>query len=343
MTLRAVSSCELCAGCFPSASNMSIQNPEPIAIVGTSCRFPGGVRDLKSFWDLIAKGVDAITEIPSDRFDVAALYDPRPATPGKVMTRWGGFLDQIDQFDPACFGLAPREVERLDPQQRLLLETTWEALEDAGQTASRIAGSSTGVFVGMWLSDFEARLFDDPSRIDFHMTTGSGRYSASGRLSYTFGLQGPSITIDTACSSSLVAVHLACQSLRTRESSMALAGAANVILQPHITIAYSQSQMMAPDGRCKFGDARANGYVRSEGAAVIVLKRLSDALANGDPIHALILGSAVNNDGQTSGYLTTPGSAGQEELLRKAYADANVSPGKIQYVEAHGTGTAAGG
>jgi len=315
---------------------------EPIAIIGIGCRFPGGVRNPDTFWQLLKNGVDAISEVPSSRFDLETYYDPTPATPGKVMSRWGGYLDHIDQFDAAFFGISPREADRMDPQQRLLLETAWEALEDAGQVPDTAATQQTGVFVGLWLNDYEARLFKNPSKVDFYMTTGTGRYSASGRLSYALGLQGPSITLDTACSSSLVAVHLACQSLRNGECNLALAGGANVILQPHITIAYSQSKMMSPDGRCKFGDARANGYVRSEGAAVIALKTLSQALADGDPIYALIRGSAVNNDGKTSGFLATPGSAGQEEMLRKAYANADLSPGAVQYVEAHGTGTNAG-
>jgi myxalamid-type polyketide synthase MxaE and MxaD len=270
---------------------------------------------------MLVNGVDAIGDVPPDRFDVDAYYDPAPATRGKVMTRQGGFLNHIDRFDPLFFGISPREAERMDPQQRLLLETAWEALEDAGQVTDRLLGSQTGVFVGLWLSDYEPRLFADPDGIDFYMTTGSGRYSASGRLSYFFGFQGPSFTIDTACSSSLVAVHQAVQSLRSGECNLALAGAANVILQPHITIAYSQSRMMAPDGRCKFGDANANGYVRSEGCGLIVLKRLSEALADHDPIHAVIAGSAVNNDGRSSGFLATPGRAGQEDVLRKAYRD----------------------
>lgn len=319
-----------------------IQNPpEPIAIIGMGCRFPGGVNNPQSFWQLLTAEIDAIGEIPSGRFDVNSYYDPRPATPGKMNTRWGGFLQHIEEFDALFFGISPREAERMDPQQRLLLEVGYEALEDAGVVPSRLGGSRTGVFVGQWLGDYEARLSADPN-FDFYMTTGTGRYSTSGRLSYVFGLQGPSITVDTACSSSLVAVHLACQSLVAGESSIALAGAANIILEPHITIAYSQSGMMAPDGRCKFGDARADGYVRSEGVALIVLKRLSDALADGDRIHAVILGSAVNNDGRTGEFMTTPAIQGQKELLRQAYAAAGVSPGEVQYVEAHGTGTRAG-
>ena len=318
------------------------QTREAIAIVGIGCRYPGGVSGPGSFWLALRNELDAIGEIPSDRIDVAKYFDPRPATPGKMMTRWGGFLDQVDRFDASFFGISPREADRLDPQQRLLLEVAWEALEDAGQSQERLSGSDGSVFIGMWLNDYESRMFADAAGVDFYMTTGSGRYSASGRLSYVFGLQGPSLTIDTACSSSLVAVHLACRSLWSGESSLALAGGANVILQPHISIAYSQSKMMAPDGRCKFGDASANGYVRSEGAGMVVLKPHLAALRDGDPIYALIQGSAVNNDGRSSGYMATPARIGQEELLRRAYKDAGVSPGSVSYVEAHGTGTSAG-
>lgn len=338
--------------CDATVISMKIKNPtevppsgssrSPIAIIGIGCRLPGGIKDPKTFWRLLRDGVDAIKEIPPDRMDVAFYYDPRPATPGKMMTRWGGFLEQIDSFDAGFFDTSPREAERMDPQQRILLEVAWEALEDAGQAVDRLSGDGIGVFIGLWLNDYEARLFANPGCVDFHMTTGTGRYSCSGRLSYALGLQGPSLTLDTACSSSLVAVHLACQSLWSNECSMALAGGANVILQPHISIAYSQSKMMAPDGRCKFGDAGANGYVRSEGVGIVVLKPLAAALKDGDPVHAVIRGTAVNNDGKSSGYMTTPGRRGQEEVLRKAYRDAGVSPGQVQYVEAHGTGTVAG-
>lgn len=216
------------------------------------------------------------------------------------MTTWGGFLDRIDEFDAGFFGISPREAERMDPQQRLLLETAWEALEDAGQDVRRLEGSNTAVYIGQWLSDFEGRLFTDPEAVDFYMTTGSGRYAASGRLSYTLGLRGPSLTLDSACSSSLAAVHLAARAIRHGDADVALAGGANIILQPHITIAYSQSRMMAPDGRCKFGDASGDGYVRSEGAAIVVLKSLARAQADGDRIYAVIHGSAVNNDGRAA-------------------------------------------
>jgi phthiocerol/phenolphthiocerol synthesis type-I polyketide synthase B len=318
------------------------RTPVPVAIVGIGCRFPGGVVDPETFWQLLIDGVDAITDIPRDRMAIDRYYDPRPAVPGRIMTRWGGFLTGIDEFDAAFFGISPREAERMDPQQRLLLETAWEALEDAGVDVGTLEGSSTSVFVGQWLSDFEGRLFADPENADFYMTTGSGRYSASGRISYALGLRGASLTIDTACSSSLVAAHLAVRSIRSGESTMALAGGVNVILQPHISIAYSQSRMMAPDGRCKFGDASGDGYVRSEGAALIALKSLPRALADGDRIYAVIRGSAVNNDGRSSGSMGTPSRVGQEELLRRAYADAGVAPSRVGYFEAHGTGTRAG-
>ncbi len=315
---------------------------EPIAVIGIGCRFPGGADTPEKFWQLLLSGVDAITDIPFDRFDVNAYYDPRPATPGKVITRWGGFLKDIDKFDAAFFGSSPREAERLDPQQRLLLETAWEAVEDASLAPGDLPSNQTGVFVGMWINDFEDRMFCDPKRIDFYMATGSGRYTASGRISYFLGLQGPSLTLDTACSSSLMAMHLACRSIWSGECKVALAGGANTILRPQISIAYSQSQMLSPDGRCKFGDARANGYVRSEGAGIVVLKPLSQARADRDPIYALVLGSAANNDGRSSGSFGTPGVAGQEDMLRKAYRDAGISPGRVSYVEAHGTGTNAG-
>jgi myxalamid-type polyketide synthase MxaE and MxaD len=314
---------------------------EPVAIVGIGCRFPGASGP-GAFWRLLAGGVSTVSEIPADRLDVKALYDPRPGVPGRMATRWGGFLEDVDRFDAGFFQMSPREAERLDPQQRLLLEVTWEALEDAGQVPSGLRGSRTGVFVGMWLGDWEARLLRDRDRIDFHMTTGSGRYAAAGRISQLLGAHGPSLVVDTACSSSLVAVHLACQSLWSGESDLTLAGGVNVILEPAITIAYSQSRMMAPDGRCKFGDARADGYVRSEGVGVIVLKPLGRALADGDRIYGVIVGSAVNNDGGTGGSFGTPGQAGQEDLLRTAYRRANVEAAEIHYVEVHGTGTAAG-
>jgi len=314
---------------------------EPIAIIGIGCRFPGA-HGPSAFWELLCNGVDAITEIPPDRFDINAFYDPRPGAPGKIATRWGGFLDQVDHFDANFFGLAPREASRMDPQQRLLLEVAWEAIEDAGQRPSQLNGSRTGVFIGMCYNDYEDLEFQDHRGIDVYVNAGGARSAASGRLSYALGLEGPSIVIDTACSSSLVAVHLACQSLRHGETSLAIAGAVNLILQPESSIGFSQAKMLAPDGRCKVFDARANGFVRSEGIGVVLLKPLAQAQMDGDSIYAVIRGSAINNDGRSSGFLMTPGSEGQKAVIRTACRNAGVSPGQIQYVEAHGTGTSVG-
>jgi len=315
---------------------------EPIAIIGMGCRFPGGANTPEQFWQLLRDGIDAIGPMPPGRFDVDAFYDPTPGNPGKIVTREGGFIDPIDRFDTAFFGISAREATYMDPQQRLLLEVAWEALEDAGQVREKIAGSTTGVFVGMWTSDYEDAMYAASDNIDLYITTGGGRYSASGRLSYIFDFRGPSMTVDSACSSSLVAVHLACQSLWSGEAQMAIAGGVNLIIEPQITIGYSRSGMLSPDGRCKFGDANANGYVRSEGAGIIVLKPLSQALADGDPIHALVRGGAVNNDGHASPVLVAPSSVGQAAMLRDAYRMSGVTPGQVRYVDAHGTGTRVG-
>ncbi|MEO8152059.1 MAG: type I polyketide synthase [Rhizobacter sp.] len=315
---------------------------QSVAIVGIGCRFPGGVTDPASFWQLLSTGVDAITEVPASRIDLARFFDPRPATPGHMMSRRGGFLDRMEEFDAEFFGISPREAQYIDPQQRVLLEAAWEALEDAGQDVLRLEGSSTAVYVGQWVSDFESRLFANPDAIDFPATLGSGRYASSGRISYVFGFRGPSLTIDSACSSSLATVHLAVRSLRSGETRLALAGGVNMILQPHITIGYSQSRMMAADGHCKFGDASGDGYVRSEGAGLVALKLLDQAVADGDRIYAVIRGSAVNNDGRSSGVMGRPSRIGHEEMLRAAYNDAGVSASRVSYVEAHGTGTRAG-
>ena len=317
-------------------------NQEPIAIIGIGCRFPGGVKNTETFWQLLCNEVDAIGTVPANRYDVEALLDDKAQTPGKIIANEGGFIDDIDQFDASFFGISPREANYIDPQQRLLLEVAWEALEDGGQVPTDLLGSQTGVFIGMWTNDYEDRMYQSINDIDLYVTTGGGRYSASGRLSYTFDFRGPSMTVDTACSSSLVSVHLACHSLWSGESAMAVAGGVNLILEPPITIGYSRSRMLSPDARCKFGDARANGYVRSEGAGLIVLKTLSQAQADGDPIYAVIRGSAVNNDGRSSGLLVAPGVDTQIEMLREAYRSAGVNPGDVTYVEAHGTGTGVG-
>jgi acyl transferase domain-containing protein/acyl carrier protein len=313
---------------------------EPIAIIGIGCRFPGA-NDPAAFWRLLRDGVDAIREVPADRFDQQAFYDPDPASPGKMNTRWGGFLEQVDQFDANFFGISPREALRMDPQQRLLLEVTWEALQDAGQVHDRLAGTRAGVFIGISTNDYGRLQWNDFARIDAYAGTGNALSIAANRISYHFDFRGPSLAIDTACSSSLVAVHLACGSLRNGECTLALAGGVNLILSPAIAINFTKAGAMAPDGRCKAFDARANGYVRSEGAGVVVLKPLSRALADGDPIYAVIRGSAVNQDGRSNG-LMAPNPLAQEAVLREAYRQAAVSPGKVQYVEAHGTGTLLG-
>ena len=313
---------------------------EPIAIIGMGCRFPGAPNP-RALWQLMCNGVDAITEVPADRYDVNTVYDPRPGTPGKVMSRMGGFLDQVDQFDAAFFGLSPREASRMDPQHRLLLEVAWEAMEDAGLVPEKLSEEIAGVFIGIITGDYWDRQFRNPANLDVYATAGSARSGAAGRISYALGLQGVSVALDAACSSSLVAVHLACQSLRTGSCTVALAGGVNVLLNPDHTIGFSQGRMMAPDGHCKTFDAQADGYVRSEGAGVVVLKPLSLALANGDPIYAVIRGSSSNNDGHCELFMA-PSVKGQQAGLRQAYHDAGIDPLRVHYVEAHGTGTSVG-
>jgi len=314
---------------------------EPIAIIGLGCRVPGASSPAE-FWRLLERGGDAITEVPRDRWDVDAYFDPDQDAPGKISTRFGGFVGAVDRFDAQFFGITPREAASMDPQQRLLLEVAWEALEDAGQAPDRLAGSPTGVFVGVCSADYFHQLVrGEATQLDAHMATGSAYSVAAGRLSYLLGLRGPNMAVDTSCSSSLVAVHLACQSLHKRECRMALAGGVNLILSPETTIILSRARAMAPDGRCKAFDARADGFVRAEGAGLVVLKRLADAQADGDEVLAVIRGSAINHDGRSNG-LTAPSGAAQEEVIRRALADAQASPADIAYVEAHGTGTALG-
>ncbi|NER88733.1 type I polyketide synthase [Moorena sp. SIO3A2] len=313
---------------------------EPIAIIGIGCRFPGA-ENPEAFWQLLCDGVDAITEIPKTRWDLDDLYDSDPDTPGKMNSRYGGFLPQVDQFDPHFFGISPQEATAMDPQQRLLLEVAWEALEDAGQVRDHLAGSRTGVFVGISNNDYSYTHPEYSTQPQGYDLTGNALNIAAGRLSYLFDFKGPAIAIDTACSSSMVAVHLACQSLWTRESTLALAGGVNIILSPIGHIALSKLKALSPDGRCKAFDAKANGYVRSEGAGCIVLKPLSQALADNDPIYATIRGSAVNHDGRSKG-LTVPDGSAQEELIAQALDNAGVAPSEISYIEAHGTGTPLG-
>lgn len=316
---------------------------EPIAIIGIGCRFPGAA-DLKEFWTLLRNGVDAISEIPRERWNTDALYDPLPGTLAKMSTRWGGFLSGVQQFDPHFFGISPREAISMDPQQRVLLEVTWEALENAGEPPDKLAGSRTGVFVGIGGFDYTHVLLNYPDHlktINAYLGTGNAHSIAANRISYLLDLRGPSVSIDTACSSSLVAIHMACESLRHAESDLAIAGAVNLILSPEVTIAFSHARMMAQDGRCKTFDAEADGYVRAEGAGTVILKRLSDALRDRDHILALIRGSAVNQDGRTAG-IAAPNASAQQAVIREALAAAGVAPGELTYVEAHGTGTSIG-
>jgi len=315
---------------------------EPIAVIGMGCRFPGRADNPDSFWRLMNDGVDAIREIPPDRWDIDAFYDPDPEAPGKIYVRCGGFLDRIEDFDAHFFGVSPREALSMDPQHRLLLEVVWETLENAGQDPDKLIGSQTGVFMGISLNDYGQLLkAKGPRNVDAYHMTGNHPNFASGRVSYILGLQGPTMTVDTACSSSLVSVHLACQSLRAGECNLALAGGVNIILSPLEIVSMCKAHMLAADGRCKTFDARANGYARGEGCGVVALKRLSDAMTNGDTIHALIRGSAVNQDGASSG-LTVPNAAAQQAVIREALARAGVEPLQVSYVEAHGTGTPLG-
>ncbi|AKT38856.1 type I polyketide synthase [Chondromyces crocatus] len=314
--------------------------PEPIAIVGVGCRFPGADTPMQ-FWEVLESGRDMIREVPRDRWDIDAHYDPKPDAPGKVASRWGSFIEGVDRFDAHFFGIGTQEASRMDPHQRVLLEVAWEALEHAGVNPEQLGGSKTGVFVGIYHSDFSNLELADPDRIDLYSGTGTSNNVAAGRLSYLLDLRGPAIAVDTACSSSLVAVHLACQSLRNKECDMALAGGVTILLSPLPLLMASRMGLMARDGRCKTFDTRADGIAMGDGCGVVALKRLSDALSSGDNILAVIRGSAVNQDGRTNG-LTAPNVLSQQELLRSALRDASLEPAQISYVEAHGTGTSLG-
>ena len=315
---------------------------EPIAIIGMSCRFPGGATSPEAYWDLLVSGRDAVSEYPAQRRAMAeaAGVDLGMLDDG---TRWyGGFLDEIDQFDPQFFGVSPREAATMDPQQRLVLEVSWEALERAGIAPDSLNGTATGVFVGITGNEYiQLAKLSGPENLDVYSATGGALNAAPGRIAYTLGLQGPCMAIDTACSSSLVALHQACQSLRTGESNLALAGGVNLLLLPEAFVCFNKWGMMAPDGRCKTFDDAADGFVRGEGCGIVVLKRLHDAVADGDQVLAVIRGSAVNQDGRSSG-LTVPNGLAQQAVLRQALANGAIEPSEVQYFEAHGTGTTLG-
>jgi acyl transferase domain-containing protein/NADPH:quinone reductase-like Zn-dependent oxidoreductase/thioesterase domain-containing protein/NAD(P)-dependent dehydrogenase (short-subunit alcohol dehydrogenase family)/acyl carrier protein len=316
---------------------------EPLAIIGIGCRFPGGADSPESFWKMLCAGTDAIREIPLERWSIAAHYHPVPGRPGKSISKWGGFIENIDKFDSAFFGISPREADGMDPQQRLLLEVTWEAFEDGGQTSERIRGSRTGVFVGISTTDYAAMQIDrdGPNVADIYSATGSTVSIAANRVSYCFDLRGPSLAVDTACSSALTACHVACQSLWSGDCNMAVVAGVNALLNQDNYIAFSRMAMLSPDGRCKAFDASANGFVRAEGVGVVILKPLHAAQAAGDEIYAVIRGTAANQDGRTNG-ITVPSQHAQEALICQACQAANILPGEISYVEAHGTGTPVG-
>jgi acyl transferase domain-containing protein/NADPH:quinone reductase-like Zn-dependent oxidoreductase len=317
------------------------KSTDQIAIIGIGCSFPGGVESPDALWQFLCRGGDAIVEVPADRWNVDAVYDPTPGTPGKSICRRAGLLRDVASFDAGFFGISPREAAQMDPQQRLLLQVAWRALEDAGIPAESLAGSNTGVYIGVSHSDYHGIQQFGRRQIDVHAATGGALSIVANRLSHRLDLRGPSLAIDTACSSSLVALDAACTALLTGECDATMVGGVNVMLTPDVTITFSRAAMLSPDGRCKAFDARANGYVRGEGAGIVILKLLSRALLDRDRIQAVIRGTAVNQDGRTS-TITVPSREAQIAMLQQACARAGVRPSHIGYVEAHGTGTAVG-
>src|SRR6267154_1933388 len=314
-----------------------------IAIIGIGCRFPGGVNNPEALWKLLVEGREAVGDVPPDRWNVERFYDAEPGIVGKSIARRGGFIDGIDQFDPQFFGISPREAPYVDPQHRLLLETAWEAIEDAGLVLDFERGTDLGVFVGISHNDYQGiqSTSFDHFGIGPHSPTGSAHSIAANRISYCLNLRGPSVAMDTACSSALTAIHTACEHIWAGRGDTALAGSVTVMITPGGFIGFSQASMLSPDGRCAAFDATANGFVRGEGAGMVLLKRLSQAIADGDPVQGVIVGTAVNQDGHTNG-ISLPSTEAQTRLVLDACKDAGVSPAQIGFVEAHGTGTAVG-
>src|SRR6476661_2010903 len=303
-----------------------------------ACRLPGGIDSPERLWEALMRGDDLVTEVPPDRWDADEYYDPQPGVPGRSVTKWGGFLDDVAGFDSEFFGISEREATAMDPQHRLLLETSWEAMEHAGFSPEALAGSLTGVFVGLTVNDYQLLAADTDAMEGPYGVTGANFSLASGRISYALGTHGPAITIDTACSSGLLAIHMACRSLNDGESDLALAGGANVLLDPRRYAGGSAAGMLSRTGRCHAFDAAADGFVSGEGCAVLLLKRLPDAERDGDRILAVVRGTAANQDGRTE-TITTPSVSAQTKVYRSALAAAAIDPGSVGMIEAHGTGT----
>jgi phthiocerol/phenolphthiocerol synthesis type-I polyketide synthase D len=324
---------------FDKASRIS--GAEPVAIIGIGCRLPGGITGPEQYWEFLDSGSDAVTVVPSDRWDAEAFYDPDPMAPGRMPTRWGAFLSDVAGFDAEFFGITPREAVAMDPQQRVALEVAWEALENAGLAPDKLSETRAAVMLGVYYNEYQSLAAQNINTIDAYSATGNAHSVTVGRIAYLLGLRGPAVAVDTACSSSLVSVHLACQSLRMRESDLALAGGVNLSLRPETQLALGKWGMLSPRGKCNAFDAQADGFVRGEGAGVVVLKRLTDAVRDGDRVLAVVRGSALNQDGRSNG-LTAPNAPAQREVIARALRAADVTAASVNFVETHGTGTALG-